>query len=76
MITPAAPRAEYPHGFAFAIQVARNGMVQALGLGMVVVVGLGLLPWPLVLIWAVMTVIAVTAVMAKPPSAVTVLMSA
>jgi signal transduction histidine kinase/CheY-like chemotaxis protein len=58
---PAALRAEYPHRFAFAIQVARNGMVQALGLSMVVVVGLGLLPWPLVLLWTVATVIAVTA---------------
>ena len=35
-----ADRAEYPHRFAFAIQVARNGVVQGLGLGMVVVVGL------------------------------------
>ena len=46
---PLADRAEYPHRFAFAIQVARNGVVQGLGLGMVVVVGLGLLAWPLVL---------------------------
>ena len=56
-----ADRAEYPHRFAFAIQVARNGVVQGLGLGMVVVVGLGLLPWPLVLAWTVVTVLAVTA---------------
>jgi signal transduction histidine kinase/ActR/RegA family two-component response regulator len=58
---PAAARAEYPHRLAFAIQVARNGMVQTLGLSMVVVVGLGLLPWPLVLAWTVVTVIAVIA---------------
>lgn len=58
---PLADRAEYPHRFAFAIQVARNGVVQGLGLGMVVVVGLGLLAWPLVLAWAVVTIIAVIA---------------
>ncbi len=61
MPRPTAARAEYPHRFAFAIQVARNGVVQTLGISMVVAVGLGLLPWPLVLLWTVVTVIAVTA---------------
>ena len=61
MSRPIANRAEYPHRLAFAIQVARNGMVQGLGLSMVVVVGLGLLPWPLVLAWAAVTVLAVIA---------------
>jgi signal transduction histidine kinase/CheY-like chemotaxis protein len=57
---PAAPQAKYPHAFAFAIQVARNRWVQTLGLAMVVLVGLGLLPWPAIAAWTAVAVISIT----------------
>jgi signal transduction histidine kinase/AmiR/NasT family two-component response regulator len=41
-----------PHGVAFAIQTSRNLVVQATGVGMVVMTGLIVLPWPLVAAWA------------------------
>ena len=59
MTQAAAKQTQYPHAIAFAIQVARNRWVQGLGLGMVVVVGLGLLPWPVVAGWTLIAIAAI-----------------
>jgi signal transduction histidine kinase/ActR/RegA family two-component response regulator len=56
---PAKGQAKYPHAIAFAIQVARNRWVQGLGLAMVVLVGLGLLPWPVVLAWTAVAIFSI-----------------
>ncbi|MDP3801229.1 hypothetical protein [Brevundimonas sp.] len=40
-----------PHTAALAIQLNRNFVVQAAGIGMVKLMGLTTLPWPVVLIW-------------------------
>ena len=53
---PMEPAAR-PHPAGFSGQVGRNLVVQALGVGMVTLVGLNTLPWTLVLAW---TLIAVT----------------
>ena len=42
-----------PHAFAFAVQASRNIVVQATGLVMVVVTGLGVVPWPYLMGWTV-----------------------
>jgi signal transduction histidine kinase/CheY-like chemotaxis protein len=42
-----------PHAVAFAIQASRNIVVQATGLVMVVVTGLGVAPWPYLTGWTV-----------------------
>lgn len=59
MSGPTAVSAEYPPAPAF--HLARNAMVQGLGLSMVVVVGLGLLSWPIVLAWTTAAVVALAA---------------
>ena len=43
--------AAYPHATAFSIQISRNLVVQGLGMGMVSLMGLTVLPWPIVLGW-------------------------
>ena len=50
-----------PQPAAFTIQLRQNLVVQALGMGMVSVVGLTILPWPLVLAWTVAALAAVAA---------------
>jgi signal transduction histidine kinase/CheY-like chemotaxis protein len=50
--TSAVPSHGLPHAVAFAIQASRNLAVQAAGVGMVVLTGLIVLPWPAVAIWA------------------------
>jgi signal transduction histidine kinase/ActR/RegA family two-component response regulator len=45
----------------FSIQISRNLVVQAFGLGMVSLMGLGVAPWPLVLTWVLATVATVVA---------------
>ncbi len=60
MIKPGATQIEQPHALAFAIQVARNRWVQGLGLAMVVLVGAGLLPWPVVAAWTVVALVSIT----------------
>lgn len=47
---------EASHSKAFAIHVGRNLVVQALGIAMVSMVGLTVLPWPIVLGWTLVTV--------------------
>jgi signal transduction histidine kinase/CheY-like chemotaxis protein len=47
--------ASYPHPVALAIHIDRNVAVQGLGLGMVALMGLGVTPWPPVLIWTLVT---------------------
>ncbi len=42
---------DYPHPIAFSIQLSRNVIVQALGMGMVALTGLTVLPGPLVIAW-------------------------
>ncbi|WP_372785354.1 ATP-binding protein [Phenylobacterium sp.] len=49
-----------PHAVAFTIQASRNLVVQAVGVGMVVITGLIVLPWPLVAGWAAATTAVVT----------------
>ena len=44
---------EYRHPIAFSLHLSRNAIVQGLGLGMVSLMGLTALPWPLVLVWTV-----------------------
>jgi signal transduction histidine kinase/CheY-like chemotaxis protein len=58
--TSTAPTYGLPHGVAFAIQASRNFAVQAAGVGMVVLTGLIVLPWPLVAAWAAATIAVVT----------------
>nr|MEA2797032.1 hypothetical protein [Phenylobacterium sp.] len=48
---PSAMPAGLPHPIAFAVQASRNVVVQATGLGMVVVTGLTVVPWPYLLGW-------------------------
>jgi signal transduction histidine kinase/CheY-like chemotaxis protein len=55
-----AALASYPHPAAFSIQINRNVAVQGLGLGMVVLIGLCAMPWPVVTIWALITTVALT----------------
>ena len=49
--TGLAVQAVEPNPIAFTIQVARNMVVQGLGMAMVSVMGLTILPWPIVLAW-------------------------
>ena len=62
MSTRPSPRpailAAYPHRAALTIQISRNVAVQALGIAMASLVGLSLLPWPLVAIWTLVIVAA------------------
>jgi signal transduction histidine kinase/FixJ family two-component response regulator len=48
-----ATLAGYPHPVAFSIQIDRNAAVQALGVVMVCLMGLTILPWPVVAAWTV-----------------------
>jgi signal transduction histidine kinase/CheY-like chemotaxis protein len=59
---PADPAvlASYPHPVAFSIHIDRNVAVQGLGLGMVVLMMLGVVRWPLVLVWTLVTVATLT----------------
>src|ERR1700679_1804678 len=54
-------QAEYPHPVAFSVQLARNLVVQVLGIAMVALTGLSVLRWPAVLIWVVTVVAAIAA---------------
>jgi signal transduction histidine kinase/ActR/RegA family two-component response regulator len=56
-----APAANYLNPVALTIQVGRNLVVQALGIGMVVLVGLNVVPWKFVLAWAVVAVVVIGA---------------
>ena len=51
----------YPHPIAFAIQIGRNLIVQALGLTMVSLMELSVLPWAFVVGWTVVAVAAIGA---------------
>jgi signal transduction histidine kinase/ActR/RegA family two-component response regulator len=53
--------AEHPHSVAFSIQLSQNQVVQALGMGMVSLMGLTILPWPAVLAWTLVAIVAVAA---------------
>ncbi len=55
LATPAA------RSFAFAIQASRNVVVQATGVVMVVVTGLGVVPWPYLLGWTAAALLVLTA---------------
>jgi two-component system, sensor histidine kinase len=55
-----ATLAGYPHPVAFSIQIARNIAVQGLGLGMVVLMGLAVAPWPYVAGWTAVAIGALT----------------
>ncbi|HEY5007344.1 MAG TPA: ATP-binding protein, partial [Caulobacteraceae bacterium] len=48
--------ASYPHPVAFSIQINRNVAVQVLGMGMVSLMGLSVLAWPIVLGWTLIAV--------------------
>ena len=48
-----ATLAGYPHPVAFSIQIDRNAAVQGLGMIMVCLMGLTILPWPVVAAWTV-----------------------
>src|ERR1019366_8485399 len=52
---------EHPHSVAFSIQLSRNQVVQALGMGMVSLMGLTILPWLVVLAWTLVAIVAVAA---------------
>ncbi len=56
-----APAANYLNPVALTIQVGRNLVVQALGIGMVVLVGLNVVPWKFVLAWTVVAVMVIGA---------------
>jgi signal transduction histidine kinase/CheY-like chemotaxis protein len=56
--SPATPAAR---SFAFAIQASRNVVVQATGVAMVVVAGLGIVPWPYLLAWTAAALFVLTA---------------
>ena len=49
------------HPIAVSIQLSRNVVVQALGMSMVVLMGLAVLPWPQVLAWSVIAIGAIFA---------------
>ncbi|MEJ0066701.1 MAG: hypothetical protein WDM85_15850 [Caulobacteraceae bacterium] len=49
----------YPQAVAFSVQLGRNQVVQAMGLSMVVLVGLSAAKWPVVLIWALIAICSV-----------------
>jgi two-component system, sensor histidine kinase len=54
------PMAEYPRRVAFSIQVARNLILQWLGVAMVALMGIGVASWPVVLTWTLaMLVVAI-----------------
>ena len=53
--------AEHPHSAAFSIQLNQNQVVQALGMGMVSLMGLTILPWLVVLAWTLVAIVAVAA---------------
>ena len=59
--TNPATLAAYPEPAAFSIQLGRNLIVQALGMGMVSLMGLNILPWPMVLAWTLVAIAAVAA---------------
>jgi len=58
--SPQATDVADPHPAVFSIQAARSLAVQALGMGMVALVGLTVIPWPLVLAWTLTAAAAVT----------------
>ena len=58
---PPATRAGYPHAIAFSIQLARNLLLQGLGLGMVSVMEFGVLPWPVAVGWTISAIVVVPA---------------
>lgn len=47
------------HPSALPIQIRRNLLVQGLGLGMVTLLGLTVLPWPIVMVWSLAATIAI-----------------
>lgn len=49
------------HSTAFAIHAGRNVVVQALGIAMVSLMGLTVLPWPLVLAWTLVVIAVIAA---------------
>lgn len=55
-----ANMADSVHPIAFSMQLSRNMVVQAFGLGMVSVMGLSVAPWPIVMVWALTTFAVVT----------------
>ncbi|HEY3887925.1 MAG TPA: ATP-binding protein [Caulobacteraceae bacterium] len=50
--------ARYPHPVAFSIHISRNAAVQVLSMGMVSLIGLSVLAWPIVLGWTLVAVAA------------------
>jgi hypothetical protein len=60
-VMPASLQAtQYPYPIAFSIQLGRNLIVQGLGLSMVSLMGLSILPWPVVLGWTVLTIASIS----------------
>jgi len=53
--------AEHPHSIAFSIRLGQDLLVQGLGMGMVSLMGLTILPWPVVLAWTLVAIAAVAA---------------
>jgi len=57
----AAPNQARQHAIAFRVHASRNFVVQTLGLGMVVLSGLNVMPWPIVAGWALTAVVVLAA---------------
>jgi two-component system, sensor histidine kinase len=55
------PMVDYPQAISFSVQLGRNQVVQAVGVSMVVLVGLSITPWPYVAVWALAIVATVGA---------------
>jgi len=56
-----APASGYRHPVAFSIQFSQNMVVQGVGIAMVCLMGLAVIPWPAMLIWAVIALAVLTA---------------
>jgi signal transduction histidine kinase/ActR/RegA family two-component response regulator len=57
----ATPIQSATQAVAFVVHASRNVVVQALGVGMVILAGLNVIPWPYVVCWSLMAVVVLAA---------------